>query len=201
MDITVWEKKAIESAVQGAWQTAIDLNKKILKRSTKNIGALNRLARAFLQVGNLTATKKTYQRVLKIDQHNPIALKNLKRLTGKNNHVGLSKIKPVTKEAFLEEPRKTKVIQLVRLTSAQQLADVDNGDEVFLVPKKRFVGVVSQSKVHLGCLPEDISRRLLAFMNGGNQYAAFVKIVGRSSIEILVKETFRSKRFRNRPSF
>ncbi|PJE68555.1 hypothetical protein COU96_03205 [Candidatus Shapirobacteria bacterium CG10_big_fil_rev_8_21_14_0_10_38_14] len=202
MNTAVWEKEAIDAATQGTWKKAIELNQKILKSEPRNIAALNRLARAFLETGNLTATKKAYQKVLKFDQYNPIALKNLKRLTGKNNqNSSLKRKKPVSTEAFLEEPRKTKMVQVVRLTSAQRLAEVDSGDEVMLAAKKRFVAVMNENNIHLGCLPEDISRRLITFISGGNRYRAFVKTVDRNHLEILIKETHRSKRFQNRPSF
>jgi len=202
MNTAVWEKEAIDAATQGTWKKAIELNQKILKSEPRNIAALNRLARAFLETGNLTATKKAYQKVLKFDQYNPIALKNLKRLTGKNNqNSSLKRKKPVSTEAFLEEPRKTKMVQVVRLTSAQRLAEVDSGDEVMLAAKKRFVAVMNENNIHLGCLPEDISRRLITFISGGNRYRAFVKTVDRNHLKILIKETHRSKRFQNRPSF
>lgn len=202
MSTAIWEKEAIQAATQGAWKKAIEFNQKILKLEPQNIPALNRLARAFLEAGNLATTEKIYQKVLKIDQYNPIALKNLKRLTGKNKQTSSAKEKkPVLAEVFLEEPRKTKIVRLVRLTSAQRLAEIDSGDEVKLVPKKRLVGIISENEIYLGCLPEDLSQRLTTFINGGNRYRAFVKTVERNLLEILIKETHRSSRFKNRPSF
>ncbi|PJE69872.1 hypothetical protein COU97_02725 [Candidatus Shapirobacteria bacterium CG10_big_fil_rev_8_21_14_0_10_48_15] len=202
MNLTAWENQAISAATAGAWEKAIDLNQKILQVNAKNVSALNRLARAFLENCQIDKARQTYQRVLKVDQYNPIASKNLKRLTGKKQLSSRSKTKkPVLATAFLEEPRKTKLIRVVRLTSAQGLAEVESGDEVKLILKKRFVGVVSQQDIHLGCLPEDISQRLIVFINGGNHYRAFVKTVERNSLEVMVKETRRSKKFKNQPSF
>ena len=151
MSIAIWEKEAIQAATQGVWKKAITLNQKILKLEPQNIPALNRLARAFLKTNNLITMKKTYQKVLKLDQYNPIALKNLKRLIGKKKQtLPLREGQSASVEAFLEEPRKTKVVRMVRLTSAQRLAEVDSGDEVKIVPKKRFIPVFSQNNIYLG---------------------------------------------------
>lgn len=200
--ITFLEKEAVAAATSGNWQKAIKINQKIIKFEPKKISALNRLAQAFFKTGNLTQAKKTYQKVLKIDQYNPIAFKNINRLVdkgkrgAKTNHVN-----QISGAAFLEEPRKTKISRVLRLTSAQRLAEVHSGDEVKLTPKKRFVCVISQNGIHLGCLPEDLSQRLTTFINGGNRYQAFVKTISRNQLEIIIKETHRSKRFQNQPSF
>lgn len=203
MTASVWEKQAITAATVGAWEKAIEINQKILSSQPQNVPALNRLARAFWENRQIKKARETYQRVLKIDQYNPIAIKNLKRLSGKKelataNH---QKKKPTISEAFLEEPRKSKLIRVIRLTSAQRLAEIDSGDEVKLTPKNRFVAVTSHQNIHLGCLPEDISRRLITFIKGGNQYRAFVKTVTRNSLEVMVKEAYRSSKFKNQPSF
>lgn len=201
MDIVISEKKAIEAAIQGAWQKAIEINSKILKKEPQNIAALNRLARAYWETGDLTVSKKIYQKVLKLDQSNPIALKNLKRLTDKGKKSRAESKKLPAAEIFLEEPRKTKVVQVTRLTSPQRLAEIDSGDEVILVPKKRFIAVTHQNGVHLGSLPEDISLRLIPFIKGGNRYEAFVKKVDRHNLEILIREISRGHRFKDLPSF
>lgn len=201
MDIALLEKKAIEAAVRGAWQKAIDLNSKILKKNAKNIPALNRLARAYWETGNLASTKKIYQKVLKFDQYNPIATKNLKRLANRGKNSSAKSKKLLSPEVFLEEPRKTKLVQVIRLTSPQRLAEIDNGDEVFLVLRKRFITVANQNGVHLGSLPEDLSQKLTPLIRSGNRYKAFVKNAEYNKLEILIREISRSQRFKNLPSF
>ena len=53
----------------------------------------------------------------------------------------------------------------------------------------------------MGTIPDDLSLRLIKFIKGGNRYQAFVKAVDRQNLEIFIQEIFRSKRFRNLPSF
>lgn len=195
------EQQAIESAISGAWEIALSLNKKILKLDPKNIPALNRLARAYCETGNYPLTKKTYQKVISLDSVNHIALKNLKRLDSR-----IAATKPGTGinhslSDFIEEPRKMKIVKLVRLTSPQTLAQVDSGDKIILIPKNRFVGVEKEDGTHLGCLPEDLSSRLIKFIRGGNRYEAYVKSIDRHHLEIVIKEVARGQKFKNLPSF
>jgi hypothetical protein len=146
---------------------------------------------------------KIYKKVLKIDPINTIANKNLKRLTKvkkkpKNN---LGEQFFSSEEVFLEEPGRTKLVRLTRLASPSVLAQQDNGDPVSLIVKKRFVNVVDVSQNYLGVIPEDLSQKLIRFINGGNQYQGFVKSVDRQKLEVFIKEISRSKKFSTTPSF
>lgn len=197
------EKEAIKAAMKGAWDQAIELNQKILKLEPKNISALNRLARAFWEKGNLALARKGYRQVLLLEPYNTIANKNLKRLADLKKGAPKGKIKKGTTQGtiFLEEPGKTKVVKLVRLATPALLSELDSGDEVWLAPKKHTISVTNPEGVYLGTIPDDLSYRLLRFIRGGNQYQAFVKAVDRQNLQIFIRETKRAPRFRNRPSF
>tara|TARA_Y100000310_G_C20326157_1_gene643097 strand:- start:4 stop:627 length:624 start_codon:yes stop_codon:yes gene_type:complete len=203
MDTASLEKQAIQAAINGNWQQAIELNQKILKQKPENIASLNRLAKAFWQTGDLASTKKTYQKSLKIDQYNLIAQKNLKRLADqrKKRTQEISQNSVLTADFFIGEPGKSKVVKLLRLTSPKILAELHTGDQVLLTPKKHFIAVNKEDKTYLGSLPEDLSQRLISLIKGGNRYEAFVKAVDRQDLEIFIKEIFRSRQFRNLPSF
>jgi len=194
------EKQAIQAAIKGSWQKAVDLNRQILKENPKNIAALNRLARAFWELNKVDQAQKTYRKVLTFDPYNSIATKNLQRLVKKSKKSQQKKI-AYPSNLFLEEPGKTKTIKLIRLASADVLAELSNGQTVKLEPKKRTISVNTENKVYLGTIPDDLSLRLIKFINGGNRYQAFVKAIDKQHLEIFVREIFRSKRFRNFPSF
>lgn len=197
------EKQAIKAAMKDAWDQAIELNQKILKLEPKNIAALNRLARGFWEKGNFALAKKTYRQVLTVDRYNPIASKNLKRLADQEKAETKREVKKKTAEKaiFLEEPGKTKVVKLVRLASPEVLSEFDSADEVLLSPKKHIISVNSTNGTYLGTIPDDLSHRLLRFIKGGNQYQAFVKAIDRQNLEIFIRETKRTPKFRNLPSF
>lgn len=200
--ISLWEKQAIKASLIGVWEEAIKLNQKILQYQPKNIPALNRLGRAFWKKGNLAEARKTYSQTLKIDRYHPIASKNLKRLNdlGRIKKATPKKAPPLS-EAFLEEPGKTKTVKLTRLADSKVLSELDSGDLIKLVPKKRTVSIVREDGIYLGSLPEDLSLRLLRLIKGGNRYQAFVQSVNRQHLEIFIREVFRSPRLKNLPSF
>jgi tetratricopeptide (TPR) repeat protein len=203
METALLEKQAIQAALTQAWEKAVGINKKLLKIQPGDVAALNRLGRAYWELGKLTEARKTYKKVLTIDRYNPIASKNLKRLVGQKS---ITK-KPLQKELlspgeiFLEEPGKTKVIKLVRLASPQILNQLSSSHPVTLVPRKRNISVLSEDGTYLGTIPDDLSQRLVNFIKGGNRYQAFVKGVGHQHLEIFIREVFRSRKFQKIPSF
>ena len=204
MDITLLENQAIQAALSETWEKAVEVNKRILEIQPQDVTALNRLGRAYFELGKLNEARKTYKKVLVIDRFNQIANKGFKRLIGlrsiKKRGVPKSSRLPL-KEIFLEEAGKNKVVKLVHLAPPSVLSQLDNAEEVLLVPKKRTIGVFSPAKIYLGVLPDDLGQRLVRFIKGGNRYQAFVKGVDRQNLQIFIRETFRSPKFRNLPSF
>ena len=66
---------------------------------------------------------------------------------------------------------------------------------------KRLKIFISQGKKYIGVLPDDIGKRLIKFINGGNKYEAFVKSANTQSVTIFVRELKRSAKFKDQPSF
>ena len=77
--------QAIQTALSGDWTHAILLNQEILTENPDDIDTMNRLAFAFMSAGQVKDAKQVYQRVLELDFKNPIALRNLKRLSNVTN--------------------------------------------------------------------------------------------------------------------
>lgn len=200
MDIDDLEKQAVQAAIKGSWTKAVTLNQQLIKEDPKNIAALNRLARAYWELGKIDNAQKTYKKVLKIDPYNSIATKNFQRLT-KRRKKGKQKKITYTSNLFLEEPGKTKTVKLVRLASAEVLSELNSGQAVKLTPKKRAISVTTEDNTYLGSLPDDLSLRLIKMIKGGNRYQSLIKAVERQHLEIFIREIFRSKRFHNLPSF
>lgn len=195
---------AIEAALNSNWHEALKLNKKILKVEPQNIDALSRLARANMELGKRNLAKKFYSEVLKYDPYNPIALKNLKiiksfKTNGQNPNLnGQSKLSPTL---FLQEPGKTKVVNLLHVAEPQKLSQAFCGMEVRVVIKNRKITITDALGKYLGVLPDDISYHLLRLIKGGNKYQLFIKSIRVNGLAVLIKETFRSKRFKNQASF
>lgn len=195
---------AIEAALSANWDQALKLNKKILKVEPQNVDALARLARANMEMGKSNLARKFYSEVLKYDPYNPIAIKNLKiiksfKSNGVANHTnGHIKLSP---SLFLQEPGKTKVVSLMKVAEPQKLSHIFCGMKVELVLKNRGITIVDQGGSYLGVLPDDISYRLIRLLKGGNKYELFIKAIKVNGLAVLIKETYRSKRFRNQASF
>lgn len=198
--------KAIDAALNCHWSEALKLNKQILQVDPENIDALNRQAKAYFELGKLNLAKKFYSEVLKFDPYNPIAIKNLKILKAFKKNVspkdgqlnGVAKrISPLL---FLQEPGKTKVVSLLKVAEPQKLSQVFPGMCVSLVAKNHKLHIMDGG-IYLGVLPDDLSHQLLRLLSGGNKYEVFIKSVRVNSLSVLIRETFRSSRFKGQPSF
>lgn len=190
--------QAIQTALTGDWNTAVSINQSILEEFPEDIDTLNRLAFAYASIGDLTQAKSYYQKVLALDAFNPIALRNLKRLSGG----GSSLQAPVQmNNIFIEEPGKTKVVEIINVAEKKSLARLRAGENVLLQVKRMKIFVLDTQKQYLGMLPDDVGRRLYEFMNGGNEYEAYVKTIDNLRLIIFIKETKRSVKLKNQPSF
>ncbi len=194
--------QAVQTALQGDWQAAVILNQMLLEEDPSDIDALNRLAFAKTSLGDIKEAKSIYQKVLTLDAENPIALKNLNRLTNNsektnessNQHIQVSNV-------FIEEPGKTKVVNLINTADKKVLMPLRNGEQLYLSIKRMKIFIYDTQKQYIGMLPHDIGNRLIKFIEGGNKYEAYIKIVQNVNVTILVKEVQRSPKFKNQPSF
>ncbi|OGE36831.1 hypothetical protein A3D79_00425 [Candidatus Daviesbacteria bacterium RIFCSPHIGHO2_02_FULL_39_8] len=73
--------------------------------------------------------------------------------------------------------------------------------KVDLLVKNRKLIVVDSEGSYLGVLPDDICHLLLRLLRGGNKYNLFIQAIRVNSLSVLIRETYRSKRFKNQPSF
>jgi tetratricopeptide (TPR) repeat protein len=194
-------QKAISSALKANWKNALELNKTILKNDSKDVDALNRLARAYSELGEIDKAKKIAQKVVKIDPHNTIATKALDKWKGlrKGEKASPSKF---SARVFLEEPGKTKIVSLLHLGDSKNvLASLDSGDEVVLKLGSHRISVCSLSKKYIGRLPDDLSASLIKLIRRGNEYQVFVKSSKPQEIKVFIRETKRVKELESIPSF
>ncbi|MBI4058362.1 hypothetical protein HY408_01210 [Candidatus Gottesmanbacteria bacterium] len=193
---------AIKCALNQNWEDAIRINNELLLINSQDIEALNRLAFAYLKIGNISSSKITYKKVLKIDKYNPIALKNLKwmeKLTKQDIH--RNPLASPTPTIFLEEPGKTKIISLVHCAPTRVLCNLITAQQVNLIPKKHSIEVRDGQNTYIGALPDDLSHRLLRFILSGNVYDAYVKSVAKNSVILFIRELKKGKRYIHIPSF
>lgn len=206
LDLQTIDKLAIEAALHSQWKEAIDLNKQIINEEPDNIACLNRLGRALFETGQYLESKKVYQKVLELDPYNIIAQKNLKRLApfkkdGAPISTNSGSNPMISASLLLEEPGITQSVTLIKVAEPQRLLTLSPGMMIKLAPKNRGICVFDHDNHYLGALPDDTSHLLIKLMAGGNEYQALIKSVKSNSITVLIRETFRSKKFKNQPSF
>lgn len=195
---------AVKASLSQDWDTAVDLNTHILQLDPRNIAALNRLGKAYEEIGEVAKAKKTYLKVIDIDKFNSIATNNLSRLKL------FSKTKPatrpsglttITRFSFIEEPGKTKTVFLTKLGPHQVLSTLRISQPVFLKVSRRRLCVSTQGGKFIGYLPDDLSLHLIKLIKLGNKYESAIKSLQKTKVEIFIRETKKSARLKGLPSF
>jgi hypothetical protein len=186
--ISALELQAIQAAKIHDWQGAITHNLAILDQQPHDIGALIRLGVAYSQIKENKKAEASFKQVIELDKSNNLAKKHLLKI---KNHQSISLSKLPSNEEFIEEPGKTKTVELHRLAGKEQLDQLAVGQECDLKPKNRFISVEVQ-KTYLGSLPEDLSARLSKLIKTGNTYSCYVQSVSPTSCSVFIKEILRS---------
>lgn len=193
--------RAIQAALEADWESAITYNKESLKENPEELEALNRLGRAYSEIGQLEKAKASYREVLKHDPYNSIALKNLERLKaahGKSKLTGSTTLSP---DIFLESPGKTKVLDLGNLAKPGILAALHTGDRVEIGASDGEIYFEDASGVKLGVYQGSLAAKLSEMVRSGNVYEACVKSVKPTELRIFVREVQRAPKFAGSPSF
>ncbi len=191
---------AIDAALAGSWEKALQINEQILKETPDDVDALNRLGRAYAELGNVQKARSCVAQVLKIDPFNTIAQKALDRWKGVK--IGESPATgPISSQMFLEEPGKTKIVALLHLGSQNRMAESNAGDEVKFNCHSHRVSVLSTTGKYIGRLPDDLSARIRKLDSLGYEYKAYIKSVDKNEIKILIRETKRPPKLSDVPSF
>ena len=201
--------EAIAAALENDWAEALKLNWELLKKYPDDIDTMNRLARAFIETKRIERAKSLYQKILKLDPYNPIAEKNLNRLSSlKKADLKSAQISPPVKaNIFLEEPGKTATVALTDTAMGSVLAGLRAGDPVILSPHRSDVTVISSNRQRIGKIGNYLAKTLANNLRAGSNFDAFIKSVslntnkkrGKSSVTIFVRETHRSPKIKISP--
>ena len=192
--------QAIQTALQGNWQEAITMNKSLIAENPEDIDALNRLALAYTITGKIKEAKSTYQKVIRIDALNPIALRNLKKIKENKFDLNPKTSNTCINNKFLEEPGKTKVVELVNIAQPKIVESLRTGQFLELSIKRLKIFALEGTQ-YIGVLPDDIARRLIKFIKGGCKYEAYVKSSNQHKVTVFIKEIKKSTKYHDQPSF
>lgn len=192
-------QQAINQALSGNWEEAVKTNSKILKEDKNDIDALNRLAKAYAEIGNLKKAILIAKNVIKLDPYNSIALKCINKWKylkkGDVQRTGAT-----SSDVFIEEPGKTKIVNLTNVSSSI-IPKLDCGDEVEINFYGHRVSLTTSDKKYIGRLPDDVGSRLKKLLKIGKKYRVNIKSIDAKEIKVFIREIFSSKEAENIPSF
>ena len=175
-------QKSIEFALCCKWKDAIKTNLEILATEPEDIDALNRLAKAYFEDGDVKKATATSKKVLQIDPNNKIATNSLDRF--KQKQAGNKQNKNTS---FIEEPGKTKITTLINLGSEEIYSCLSAGDEVFLVTHAHKVSVTTIGSKYIGKLADDLSARMRQLIKADKKFKAYIKSVSKNQVKVFIK--------------
>lgn len=196
--------QAVDAALSKDWKTAINLHMQILSIDPHYIDSYLALAFAYLQQGDLKTSKTYYKNALDLDPVNIIAQNNIEKiniLLKKGGSLDHEDDVVVTSETFMHTEGKTRVVTLSNIGQADVLAMLKIGELVFLKLKKRRVEVRNKKGEYVGCLPDDISKRLAFFLDAKSEYDTIIKAATKNSVDIFIKERKKGAQVKNYISF
>lgn len=196
-------QEAIALAMQSRWQEAITINQSIIELFPTDIDAYNRLGRAHMEIGEFAKAKDAYNRAIELDPHNPIAQRNLQRLSLLPD--SKVSVKEERREAapdlFIGEMGKAGVVNLQDLAPKEVLAKAAAGNQVYLKVRGKQLVVETESGDYLGLVEPPHGFRLAKLMEGGNRYAAAIVNIDHNSAKVIIRETFQHPSQLGRLSF
>jgi len=192
---------AITFALSGNWKEAVRVNLEIISQNPEDVDALNRLARAYWELGKVRDAEDTTQKVLKIDPVNQIAQKCAEKWKSAEEGGGVHISSPTSTETFLEEPGKTKLVTLLNLGDAKVFANLDSGEEVILSSHAYKVSINTPDGKYIGRLPDDLAARLRNLIKAGNKYQVLMKSVDPKEVTVFIREVEKGSKAQDIPSF
>ena len=195
-------KQAIALAMQGRWREAVAANKSLIENFPGDVGAYNRLGRAYMELGDYSQAREAYNQAVELDPYNVIAKKNLHRLSYLKEpiitEVGTDKVEP---QHFIEEIGKAGVVYLYELAPKEIRARMVAGDKVYLKVEGSSLTVGNSRGEYLGHVAPRLAQRLARLIAGGNKYTAAVVSSREDMMTVIVREVYQDPSQVGRLSF
>jgi tetratricopeptide (TPR) repeat protein len=195
----------------------------LLSSDPNDVETLNRLAKAYFENGEIDNAEQTYQRVLEISEHNPIARRMV-------SLIARTRLAPAKTREFVD----MRMFAIETGKSTLTSLHIDTDAEISLVPGEKLtlrantqstgnakpdienefpaksflddaiaLDVYDCNDVNLGRLDPRLAARLIRFMKLGNEYTAAVLSLNekRDQIQIVIRESHRNPDNRHEVSF
>ena len=183
--------RAVSLALEGRWDEAAAVNGEMLSRFPKDVETLNRLGKAYLELGRYAEAREAFRNALDISPYNIIASKNLERLAHLQDTAAPPKVsQKVTPSLFIKESGKSSVIILHRPAPKHVLAKMSAGDRVNLCSQDPRLIVEDLQGDYLGEVQPKLATRLLRLLKGGNQYAGAIASIRQQDVAVALREEY-----------
>lgn len=186
---------ALQAALRGSWDEAVRLNSLLLEKNPNDAEAYNRIGRAKLALGKMTAARTAYSKALKADPANLIARRNLQRLDQlKSKKLEGTRLgaHPMPKsKVFIEEVGKTWVDELVNVEDIDVLAQVFPGESLVMKNVDGRLVVYREDGTRLGEVEEKTAGRLVTLLAAGYRFEVFSLGISGQSLRVILREVFR----------
>lgn len=192
--------QAISASLRGNWQLALEINLKLLEMEEESPQVLNRLARAYAELGKMELALTSAKRVLKIDPLNTIAQRSLEKWSALKNGDKPTTVS-LSAQMFLEEPGKTKIVSLVHLSKDSVILTLECGQEAKIMTHPHSIVITTLDGRNIGKLTDDIANRMKKLIDAGNTYACFIKCANRGDVKVFIREIKRADHIKHIPSF
>lgn len=174
---------AIKSALNCDWISARNLNLQILKHNSNDIDALNRLSRAFYELGETKNAIETSKLVLEIDPLDKIANKAIEKYSK-----GIKISSKTETILFIEEPGKTRLVSLINL-DCEICPHLVSGEKINVMHGKHKVSAIREDGKYIGKFKDDISKKIIKLLTAGNKFEFYIHSAQKSKVTIFIKQT------------
>jgi tetratricopeptide (TPR) repeat protein len=195
------EEKAVNAAIAGNWQEAIELNKSIILQEPNSVFAYLRLGFSAMNAQSFDLAQSAYKKVIELQPTNVIAIENIEKITILQKHTLEVTAGNLDPNLFLEIAGKTKIIHLLNLAQKEILAKLHVGQPLQFEIKKHHIEIFTVDKEYIGSLPDDVSKRLMYLITSECVYAAYIKEAALNKITVFLKEMLKSKKMAGYLSF
>ena len=195
-------REAIGLALEGDWEQAVEVNREVLRLFPDDVEALNRLGKAFMELGRYSGARSAFESAARISPYNSIAKKNLERLPRLEETAGPPKQgKVVSPYLFIEERGKSCMTTLEKPATLETLCRMAAGDSVKLRAKEHVLLVENQQGDYVGQFESKLGMRLTRLMKSGNRYEAAIISINPQDVSVIILETYRHRDTRGICSF
>lgn len=199
------DREAVDLALKGEWERAAHVNRAILELFADDVEAMNRLAKALIEMGSYEEAGPVLDRLGEVAPYNNIARRNRARLeqmrgsaVASSRHARKATGAP---QLFIGESGKSATTLLRQTPRRLSQALVSPGDPVSLRPEHHALNAYADDEQYLGQVDPRLGHRLSRLMEGGNSYEAAVIGVNDEGISVMIHETHRDRSLQHVPSF